>query len=107
MPRGTPLVSGDEERDPFGAMITRIRGASNTMEYRVLARLLQRVVEESATETSFRITEISALGPAVLSLLSAFIDDYLNNRYDRATIRSALLMNGISTTTTGTKRTLG
>jgi len=107
VPRGTPLVSGVEERDPFGAMITRIGCASNTMEHRVLARLLWGVIEESATETTFHVTEIAARSPAVLLLLSAFIDDYWSGIYDRAAIRSALLINEISTTTTGTQTTLG
>ena len=84
-------------------MITRIRYASNTMEHRVLARLLWSVVEESAAETGFRVIEIAALSPAVLLLFSAFIDYYPNDRYDRVTIRSALVMNGISTPT-GTEK---
>ena len=105
-PQGTPLVSEAEQRDPFGAMITRIRCATNTMEHRVLARLLRSVVEESATETKFRLTEIAALSPAVLLLLSAFIDNYMSGRYDRTTIRSALFSHKISTPT-GTDTTLG
>ncbi len=76
------------------------------MEHRVLTQLLRSVVEESNLEATYRITEIAALSPAVLLLLSAFIEDYLNDRYDRATIRSTLLINEISTTT-GTKMILG
>lgn len=106
VPRGTRQVCGAEERDPFAAMITRICSSRHTMEHRVLARLLRSVIDESTTETSFRITEIAALGPDILFLFSAFIDDYLNDRYDRATIRSALVINGISTMP-GTKTTLG
>ncbi len=105
-PQGTPLVSGAEERDPFDAMLSRIRCAANTMEHRVLARLLRTVVEESTVETTLRLTEIAALSPAVLFLFSVFIDDCLNDRYDRTTMRSALVMNGISTTA-GTKTRLG
>jgi hypothetical protein len=77
------------------------------MEHRVLARLLQGVVEESNIATTFRITEVAAFSPAVLLLLSAFFDDYMSGNYDRTTIRSALLMNGISTTIAGTKTTPG
>jgi hypothetical protein len=106
-PRSTPLVSREEERDPFEAMITRIRRASNTMEHRVLVRLLQSVVEEPNSETTFRLTEVAALSPDLLLLFAAFMDHYISGDYDRATIRSALLMNGISTTTAGTKTTLG
>lgn len=91
-PQGAHVVSEAEQRDPFGAMITRIRSATNTMEHRVLVRLLRSVVEKSTTESIFRVTEIAALSPAVLVLLSAFIDDYMGGIYDRATIRSALFM---------------
>lgn len=108
VPHGTPQVSETEQRDHFGAMVSRIRCARNTMEHRVLARLLRSVVEEPTTESIFRVTEIAALSPAVLSRFSVFIDDYdyLNERYDQAMIGSVLVMNGISTTT-GTKTTLG
>lgn len=75
------------------------------MENRVLAQLLRSVVEKSA-ETTVRLTEIAALSPAVLLLLSAFIDDYMSVRYDRATIRSALFSREIFTPT-GTDTTLG
>jgi hypothetical protein len=105
-PHGKVLVSESEQRDTFGAMITRIRCAADTMEHRVLARLLGNVVAESTTETTFRVTEIAALSPAVLLLLSAFIDDYTNGRCDRATIRLALSSHEISTLT-GTDTTLG
>jgi len=77
------------------------------MEHRVLARLLWSVVEEPATETKFRVTEISALSPAVLLLLAAFIDDYISGRYDRTMLRSALVNHKISTPSTGTDTTLG
>jgi len=106
-PQGMPLVSEAKQRDPFGAMITRIGSAADTMEHRVLARLLRSVVEEPITETKLRLTELAALSPAVLLLLSAFIDDYTSGRYDRATIRSALLSHKISTPSTGTDTTLG
>ncbi len=106
-PQGTSPVSEAEQRDPFSAMITRIRCATNTMEHRVLARLLWSVVEEPATETKFRVTEISALSPAVLLLLAAFIDDYISGRYDRTMLRSALVNHKISTPSTGTDTTLG
>ena len=105
-PQGMALVSEAEQRDPFSAMITRIRCAADTMEHRVLARLLGNVVAESTTETTFRVTEIAALSPAVLLLLSAFIDDYMNGRCDRVTIRLTLSSHEISTLT-GTDTTLG
>lgn len=105
-PQGALLMSEAEQRDPFGAMITRIRTVTDTMEHRVLVRLLHSVVEEPTTETTFRLTEIAALSPATLLLLSAFIDDYTSGRYDRATIRSALVSHKISTPT-GTDTTLG
>jgi hypothetical protein len=100
------LVSEAEQRDPFSAMITRIRCAADTMEHRILARLLGNVVAESTTEPTFRVTEIAALSPAVLLLLSAFIDDYMNGRCDRVTIRLALSSHEISTLT-GTDTTRG
>lgn len=106
VPQGALQVSEAEERDPFDAMIRRICCATNTMEHRVLARLLRKVVEESTAETTFRLTEIAAFSPAILSLLSAFIDDYIGGRYDRAAIRSELFINGISPTA-GTKTPLG
>jgi hypothetical protein len=105
-PQGKPLAAEAKLGDPFGAMITRIRSATNTMEHRVLARLVRSVVEESTTESTFRVTEIYALSPAVLLLLSAFIDGYTNGRYNRATIRLALLSHEISTQT-GTDMTPG
>jgi hypothetical protein len=97
-------VSKAELRDPFDAMITRIRSAESTMEHQVLARLLRSVVDESAA--TVRLTEIAAFGPAVLLILSAFINDYMSGRYDRATMRSALSNNEISTPT-GTDTALG
>lgn len=101
-----PMVSEAEQRDPLGAMIARIRSATETMEHRVLARLLWGVVDEPTTETTFRVTEIAALSPAVFTLLSAFIDDYTGGRYERNTIRSALFSNKIYTPM-GTDTTLG
>lgn len=98
-------MSEAEQGDPFDAMIRRIRYAANTMEHRVLAQLLRSVVEESA-ETTVRVTEIAALSSEVLLLLSAFIDDYMSSRYDRATIQSALFSHEIFTPT-GTDTTLG
>ncbi len=106
-PHGTPLVPEAKQRDPFGAMITRIGSAADTMEHRVLARLLWSMVEEPTSETTFRITEIAALSSAVLLLFSTFIDDYTGGRYDRTTIRSALVSHKIPTPTTGTDTTLG
>lgn len=106
-PQGTSRVSDAQLRDPFGAMITRIRPATDTMEHRVLARLLWSMVEEPTTEIKFRLTEIAALSPAVLLLLSAFIADYISGRYDRTTIRSALFSHKISTPSTGTDTTFG
>jgi len=76
------------------------------MEHRVLARLLQSVVEEPTIPAAFRETEVAALGPAVLLLFAAFVDDYMSGNYDRATIQSALVFNQISTLA-GTKTTLG
>ncbi len=96
-PQGMSLVSEAEQRDPFGAMITRICSATDTMEHRVLGRLLWSIVENPLTDSTFRVTEIAALSPAVLLLLSAFIDDYKSGRYDRTTLRSALSSHKIST----------
>jgi len=76
------------------------------MEHRVLARLLQSVVEEPEIATTFRKTEVAALSPALLLLFAAFVDEYINGNYDRATIQSALFFNQISTSM-GTKTTLG
>jgi hypothetical protein len=106
VPRDTPLVSRAEERDPLGAMITRISSNRHTMEHRVLARLLEGVVEEPNIATTFRLTEVAALSPALLLLFVAFMDEYMNGNYDRATIQSVLFFNQISTDT-GTKTTLG
>ena len=106
VPQGTPLVSRAEERDPLGAMITRISSGRHTMEHRVLARLLQGVVEEPNIAATFRVTEVAALSPELLLLFAAFIDDYMSGNYDRATIQSALFFNQISTNA-GTKTTLG
>lgn len=105
-PRSTPLVSRAEERDPFGAMIARITSGRHTMEHQVLARLLEGVVEEPNIATTFRLTEVAALSPALLLLFVAFMDEYMNGNYDRATIQSILLFNQISTDS-GTKTTLG
>ncbi len=105
-PRSTPLVSRTEERDPFGAMMTRISSSRHTMEHRVLARLLRSVVEESNSETTLRLAEVAALSPELLLLFAAFIDEYMNGNYDRAAIQSVLFFNQISTDA-GTKTTLG
>jgi len=99
-------VSRDEERDPLGAMIARISSSRHTMEHRVLSRLLQGVVEEPNIATTFRFAEVAALSPALLLLFVAFMDEYMNGNYDRATIQSVLFFNLISTDT-GTKTTLG
>ncbi len=105
-PRSTPLVSRAEERDPFGAMMTRISSSRHTMEHRVLGRLLEGVVEEPDIATTFRLTEVAALSPELLLLFAAFMDEYMNGNYDRATIQSVLIFNQISTDT-GPKATLG
>lgn len=96
VPRGTLQVSETELRDPLAAILTRIQSSPNTMEHRVLVRLLQCIVDDPA-EDMFRKTEISAFGPAVLVLVSAFIDDFEAGRYTRAAIRSALAIQEIST----------
>ena len=98
-PQGASKVSEASLRDPLGAMITRIRCTPHTMEHRVLARLLQGVSEESATQSTFRVAEIAAFSPALLQLVSAFINDYLNGRYDKSIIRSILATHEISTPT--------
>ena len=95
-PQGVPRSVEAELSDPLAAILTRIRIAPETMEHRVLARLLQSMVTESA-EGTFRKAEIAAFGPAVLQLLSAFIDDLTGGRYKRSSIRSQLIDHKLST----------
>ena len=105
-PRGTLVAREDELRDPLAAIGARMAGRPHTMEHRVLARILRGIIKEPNDDT-FRKTEISALGPSALLLLSALIDDLTGGRYDRAAVRSVLVMNGISTPAGDQKTPLG
>ena len=95
-PQGTLVVSEAKLRDPLAAILTRVRNDPNTMEHRVLQRLLRCFIDEPPMDT-FRSAELSVFGQAVLVLLSAFIDDLTSGRYTRTAIRSALAVHQIST----------
>lgn len=97
VPHRVPRASEAELFDPLKSMLKRIQKAPDTMEHRVLSRLLAGMAEEHVTST-FRKADVAALSPATLLLFSAFTDDFVSGRYNRSTIRSALVMNGISTT---------
>jgi hypothetical protein len=105
VPHRVPKASEAELRDPLSSILKRIQSAPETMEHRVLIRLLVGMAEEHVT-CSFRKADAAALSPATLLLFSAFTDDFSGGRYNRSTIRSVLVMNGISTST-GTDTTLG
>lgn len=87
-PQGFTDVSGREIADPLSALMIRIGTAPDTMEHRVLARLIQGIIATPA-ELVFRRADLATLSPAVLTLLSAFIDDHLGGRYTPDDLRSA------------------
>ena len=97
VPHRVPKASEAECRDPLSSMLRRIQNAPDTVEHRLLTRLLVGMAEEHVTY-SFRKADVAALSPATLLLFSAFTDHFAGGRYNRSTIRSMLVMNGISTT---------
>ena len=97
VPHRIPRASEAELSDPLSSILKRIQGAPDTMEHRVLTQLLAGMAEEHLTR-SFRKADVAALSPATLLLFSALTDDFAGGRYTRSAIRSALVMNGISTT---------
>lgn len=95
-PHNESLVSEAELREPLAALTTRIHASPDTLENRVLTKLLFCVSDDSGT-TMIRLSEVAAFSPAVLLLLSALVNDYQSGRYDRAKISSSLADQDVST----------
>lgn len=93
---GTTSPSEADLREPLFALLARHKTAPETLEHRVLARLLHSMAEEPRPR-AFARSDIAALSPPVLQLLVAFVDDLMSGRYLRAEVRSLLLEHKIST----------
>lgn len=84
-----------ELRDPLKAIMDRIRHSPDTVEHRLLLRVV-RALSEPEAEEDFNCGDVAALSLSVSQLLFALVDDLTSGRYRRDDLQSTLLIYKIS-----------
>lgn len=89
-PRDTLFVPEAEHRNPFFALTERMCDAPDTLEHQVLVRVLRAMVNEPMKDHAFARSDVAALSPDLLVLLSEFVDDFHSGRYEKVAMSARL-----------------